>query len=71
MNKNSIKKDQSINILLLKKLGIVKNKDKIFLKILCTGELKSKNPIECEKITKVAEEKIKKQGNDLKINFKN
>ena len=68
IDKNSIKEDQSINILLLKKLGIVKNKDKRSLKILGTGELKAKNPIECVKVTKSAEDKIKKLGIELKIN---
>ena len=68
IDKNSIKEDQLINILLLKKLGIVKNKDKRFLKILGTGELKAKNPIECVKVTKAAEDKIKKLGIELKIN---
>ena len=68
IDKNSIKEDQSINILLLKKLGIVKNKDKRSLKILGTGELKAKNPIECVKVTKAAEDKIKKLGIELKIN---
>ena len=68
IDKNSIKEDQSINILLLKKLGIVKNKDKRFLKILGTGELKAKNPIEYVKVTKSAEDKIKKLGIELKIN---
>ena len=46
----------------------IKNKDKRFLKILGTGELKAKNPIECVKVTKSAEDKIKKLGIELKIN---
>ena len=57
----------SINIELLKKLRILKNKDKKLLKILGTGELKSKNIIECSKVTKSAEEKLQKLGVELKI----
>ena len=37
------------------------------MKILGKGDLKSKNAIECHKISKSAEEKIKKLGNELKI----
>ena len=65
----SISKKRHIIVLtFLKKLGIVKNKDKRSLKILGTGELKAKNPIECVKVTKSAEDKIKKLGIELKIN---
>ncbi len=55
------------DIALLKKLRILKNKDKKLLKILGTGELKSKNIIECSKVTKSAEEKLQKLGVELKI----
>ena len=67
IDKNSIKEDQLINILLLKKLGIVKNKNKRILKILGTGELKAKNPIGCVKVTKSDEDNIKKLGIEIKI----
>ena len=52
----------------LTKLFSKLRKDKRFLKILGTGELKAKNPIECVKVTKSAEDKIKKLGIELKIN---
>ena len=67
IDKNSINESEIINIALLKKLRILKNKDKKFLKILGTGELKSKNIIECSKVTKSAEEKLQKLGVELKI----
>ena len=67
IDKNSINESEVINIALLKKLRILKNKDKKLLKILGTGELKSKNTIECSKVTKSAEEKLQKLGVELKI----
>ena len=67
IDKNSINESEIINIALLKKLRILKNKDKKLLKILGTGELKSKNIIECSKVTKSAEEKLQKLGVELKI----
>ena len=67
IDKNSINESEVINIALLKKLRILKNKDKKLLKILGTGELKSKNIIECSKVTKSAEEKLQKLGVELKI----
>ena len=67
IEKNSIKEDQCFNIELLKKLSFIKRKNKMKMKILGKGDLKSKNAIECNKITKSAEEKIKKLGNELKI----
>ena len=66
IDKNSINESEIINIALLKKLRILKNKDKKLLKILGTGELKSKNIIECSKVTKSAEEKLQKLGVELK-----
>ena len=67
IDKNSINESEIINIALLKKLRILKNKDKKLLKILGTGELKSKNIIECSKATKSAEEKLQKLRVELKI----
>jgi large subunit ribosomal protein L15 len=67
IDKNSLKEDQTFNIELLKKLSIVKKKNIQQIKILGKGDLKSKNPIICAKISKLAKEKIKKLGNDLTI----
>jgi large subunit ribosomal protein L15 len=67
IEKNKIKDDQCFNIDLLRKLSFIKNKNNMKLKILGNGDLKSKNTIECHKISKSAEEKIKKLGNELKI----
>ena len=67
IEKNSIKEDQCFNIDLLKKISFIKNKNNMKMKILGKGDLKSKNAIECDKISKTAEEKIKKLGNELKI----
>ena len=67
IEKNAIKEDQCFNIDLLKKLSFVKNRNDMRIKILGKGDLKSKNAIECNKISKSAEEKIKKLGNELKI----
>ena len=71
IDKNSIKEGERFNIQLLKKLSIIKNNNTQKIKILGRGDLKAKNPIECDKISKFAEEKIKKLGNDLTINQKN
>ena len=71
ISKHNISETDTINTDLLKKYKFIKPNDKSVIKILGGGEITSNNPIECEKITKVAEEKIKKQGNNLKINFKN
>ena len=70
IDKNSIKEGERFNIQLLKKLSIIKNNNTQKIKILGRGDLKAKNPIECDKISKFAEEKIKKLGNDLTINQK-
>jgi len=67
IEKNEIKEDQCFNIDLLRKLSFIKNKNNMKIKILGKGDLKSKNAIECDKISKSAEEKIKKLGNELKI----
>ena len=67
IEKNGIKEDQCFNLDLLRKLSFIKNKNKMKMKILGKGDLKSKNAIECDKISKSAEEKIKKLGNELKI----
>ena len=67
IEKNKIKEDECFNIELLRKLSFIKNKNNMKMKILGKGELKSKNAIECDKISKSAEEKIKKLGNELKI----
>ncbi len=67
IEKNKINEDQCFNIDLLRKLSFIKNKNNMKMKILGKGDLKSKNAIECDKISKSAEEKIKKLGNELKI----
>ena len=55
---------------LLKKLSIVKTKNSQKLKILGRGEMTSKNPIECAKISKSAQSKLEKTGNNLNISEK-
>ena len=70
INKNNISEDQSINIDLLKKLSIVKTKNSQKLKILGRGEMTSKNSIECAKISKSAQLKLEKTGNNLNISEK-
>ena len=67
INVNKIKEDQCFNIDLLRKLSFIKSTNNLKMKILGKGDLKSKNSIECDKISKSAEEKIKKLGNELKI----
>ena len=67
IEKNSIEENQCFNIDLLRKISFIKNKNNMKIKILGKGNLKSKNAIECDKISKSAEEKIKKLGNELKI----
>ena len=67
IEKNKIKEDECFNIDLLRKLSFIKNKNNMKMKILGKGDLKSKNAIECNKISKSAEEKVKKLGNELKI----
>ena len=67
IEKNKIKEDQCFNVDLLRKLSFIKNKNNMKIKILGKGDLKSKNAIECDKISKSAEEKIKILGNELKI----
>tara|TARA_B100001029_G_C14785061_1_gene298697 strand:- start:21 stop:485 length:465 start_codon:yes stop_codon:yes gene_type:complete len=67
IEKNELKEDQLFNIDLLKKLQIIKSKNKRGIKILGRGDLKAKNPIECMRISKSAKEKIEKLGNELKI----
>ena len=67
IEKNKIKEDECFNIELLRKLSFIKNKNNMKMKILGKGELKSKNAIECDKISKSAEEKVKQLGNELKI----
>ena len=67
IEKNKIKEDECFNIDLLRKLSFIKNKNNMKMKILGKGDLKSKNAIECDKISKSAEEKVRKLGNELKI----
>ena len=67
IEKNKIKEDECFNIELLRKLSFIKNKNNMRMKILGKGDLKSKNAIECDKISKSAEEKVRKLGNELKI----
>ena len=67
IEKNKIKEEECFNIDLLRKLSFIKNKNNMKMKILGKGDLKSKNAIECDKISKSAEEKVKKLGNELKI----
>ena len=69
--KNSLKEDVVINLKLLKNLSIIKNKNKQKLKILGRGDMTSKNPIECDKISKSALAKLEKIGNSLTISEKN
>jgi large subunit ribosomal protein L15 len=71
INKNKINEDQTISINLLKDLSIIKNKNSQKLKILGRGDLFSKNPIECAKISKSAQSKLEKIGNNLNIIEKN
>ena len=59
IDKNAIKEDQCFNIDLLRKLSFIKNKNNMKMKILGKGDLKSTNSIECDKISKSAEEKVK------------
>ena len=70
INKNKINEDQTISIKLLKDLSIIKNKNSQKLKILGRGDLTSKNPIECAKISKSAQTKLEKLGNNLNISEK-
>jgi large subunit ribosomal protein L15 len=70
INKHKIKEDQLISIKLLKDLSIVKNKNSQKLKILGRGDITSKNPIECAKISKSAQSKIENTGNNLNITEK-
>tara|TARA_X000000368_G_scaffold18221_1_gene14396 strand:+ start:1252 stop:1716 length:465 start_codon:yes stop_codon:yes gene_type:complete len=67
IKKNAIKEDQIFNIDLLRKISFIKTKNNMKMKVLGKGDLKYKNTIECHKISKSAEEKIKKLGNELKI----
>ena len=68
IEKNKLSADQTINIELLKKLSIVKKKNNLKLKVLGRGEMSSKNPIECAKISKSAQQKTDKSGNNININ---
>ena len=70
IDKNNINEDQLINIDLLKKLSIIKTKNSQKLKILGRGEMTSKNSIECAKISKSAQLKLEKTGNNLNISEK-
>jgi large subunit ribosomal protein L15 len=70
INKHKIKEDQLISIKLLKDLSIVKNKNSQKLKILGRGDITSKNPIECAKISKSAQSKLENTGNNLNITEK-
>jgi|TARA_B110000438_G_C15715281_1_gene607208 large subunit ribosomal protein L15 len=70
ITKNSLKEDQIINIKLLKDLSIIKQKSALKIKILGRGEMLSKNPIECGKVSKSALAKLEKVGNDLMISEK-
>ena len=67
IEKNKINEDQCFNIDLLKKISFIKTTNNLKMKVLGKGDLKSKIAIECDKISKSAEEKIKKLGNELKI----
>ena len=70
ITKNSIAEETVFNLKLLKELSIIKNKNKKKLKILGRGEITSKNPIECNKISKSALTKLEKIGNSLTISEK-
>ena len=71
ISKNFLKEDAVINLKLLKDLTIIKNKNKQKLKILGRGDITSKNPIECDKISKSALAKLEKIGNSLTISETN
>jgi large subunit ribosomal protein L15 len=68
IEKNKLPEDQVINIELLKKLLIIKKKNNLKLKVLGRGEMSSKNPIECGKISKSAMQKAEKIGNNITLN---
>ena len=71
ISKNFLKEDAVVNLKLLKDLSIIKNKNKQKLKILGRGDITSKNPIVCDKISKSALAKLEKMGNSLTISEKN
>ena len=69
INEKTINPSDTINMELLKKLKLI-NKNSQKLKILGRGDLTSKNPIECAKISKSALTKLEKIGNNLNISEK-
>ena len=69
INEKTINPSDTINMELLKKLKLI-NKNSQKLKILGRGDLTSKNPIECAKISKSAQTKLEKIGNNLNISEK-
>ena len=66
IDKKSIKTDVTINSNLLKKLKLI-NKNSIKLKILGSGEIKSKINIEADLASKSAKEKLEKIGGSILI----
>ena len=66
IDKKSIKTDVTINSNLLKKLKLI-NKNSIKLKILGSGEIKSKINIEADLASKSAKEKLEKIGGSVLI----
>ena len=66
IDKKSIKTDDTINSNLLKKLKLI-NKNSVKLKILGSGEIKSKINIEADLASKSAKEKLEKLGGSIQI----
>ena len=66
IDKKSIKTDDTINSDLLKKLKLI-NKNSVKLKILGSGEIKSKINIEADLASKSAKEKLEKLGGSIQI----
>ena len=69
IDQKTIKESETINSNLLKKLKLI-NKNSQKLKVLGTGEIKSKIIIEADLISKSAKEKLEKIGSTVQINKK-
>ena len=69
IDEKTINSGDVINMALLIKLKLI-NKNSQKLKILGRGDLTSKNPIECAKISKSAQTKLEKIGNNINISEK-
>ena len=66
IDKKSIKTNDTVNSNLLKKLKLI-NKNSVKLKILGSGEIKSKINIEADLASKSAKEKLEKLGGSIQI----